>query len=189
MRPALAAAFALLALLPMACNKKSAAADKAPAQQAAAKTPSGPGVPGPGYNPTSEESTAKFLADYAALPGVTKTADGLLYRVIKAGNGKTPLKTDDQVTVLYKGQLIDGSVFDQTTPQNAADPDSGPRTFPAGQLIPGWVEALSKMKEGDQWEIVTPYALAYGEEGHPPAIPAKATLVFQMSLLKVDLTP
>lgn len=193
MRPVLAAAFALLALLPAACNKKSADT-KAPAQTEAAKTAaaqpvSGPGVPGPGYNPTSEESTAKFLADYAALPGVTKTADGLLYRVIKAGNGKSPLKTDDQVTVLYKGQLIDGAVFDQTKPQNPADPDSGPRTFPAGMLIPGWVEALSKMKEGDQWEIVTPYQIAYGEEGHPPAIPAKAALVFQMSLLKVDLTP
>jgi FKBP-type peptidyl-prolyl cis-trans isomerase FkpA len=190
MRPALAAAFALLALLPAACNKK-AADTKAPAgvtTAAAANPASGPGVPGPGYT-TSEADTAKFLADYEKLPGVTKTADGLLYRVIKAGNGKTPLKTDDQVTVLYKGQLIDGSIFDQTTPQNPADPDSGPRTFPAGQLIPGWVEALSKMKEGDQWEIVTPYALAYGEEGHPPAIPAKATLVFQMSLIKVDLTP
>ena len=186
MRPAFAAAFALLALLPAACNKKSADT-KAPAMAAAAAT--GPGVPGSAYNPTSEESTAKFLADYKKLPGVTKTADGLLYRVIKVGNGKTPQKTDDQVTVLYKGQLIDGAVFDQTTPQNPADPDSGPRTFPAGQLIPGWVEALSKMKEGDQWEIVTPYALAYGEEGHPPAIPAKAALVFQMTLLKVDLTP
>jgi FKBP-type peptidyl-prolyl cis-trans isomerase len=192
MRPvrdvSLAAAFALLALLPAACNKKSADT-KAPAETAAAKPASGPGVPGPGYTPTSEESTAKFLADYEKLPGVTKTADGLLYRVIKAGNGKTPQKTDDMVTVTYKGQLIDGAVFDQTTPANPADPDSGPRQFPAGQLIPGWVEALSKMKEGDQWEIVTPYALAYGEEGHPPAIPAKAALVFQMTLLKVDLTP
>jgi len=186
MRPAFAAAFALLALLPAACNKKSET--KAPVQTAAA-APSGPGVPGPGYDPNSADSTAKFYADYEKLPGVTKTADGLLYRVIKAGNGKTPLKTDDDVTVLYKGQLINGEVFDQTTPADPANPDSGPRTFPAGMLIPGWVEALSKMKEGDQWEIVTPYQLAYGEEGHPPAIPPKATLVFQMSLLKVDLKP
>jgi hypothetical protein len=61
MRPAFAAAFALLALLPAACNKKSADT-KAPAMAAAAAT--GPGVPGSAYNPTSEESTAKFLADY-----------------------------------------------------------------------------------------------------------------------------
>src|SRR3569833_233777 len=148
MRPAYAAAFALLALLPAACNKKSTDT-KAPAGNAAAATPaSGPGVPGPGYKP-NEADTARFLADYEKLPGVTKTADGLLYRVIKAGNGKTPLKTDDDVTVLYKGQLINGEVFDQTTPADPANPDSGPRTFPAGMLLPGWVEALSKMKEGD----------------------------------------
>jgi FKBP-type peptidyl-prolyl cis-trans isomerase len=161
MRPVLVATFALLALLPAACSKKPAGG--APAQQAAAAKPaSGPGVPGPSYN-ISQESNAKFLADYAALPGVTKTADGLLYRVIKAGNGKTPQRTDDQVTVLYKGQLIDGTVFDHTTmPANPADPDSGPRTFPAGALIHGWVEALSRMKEGDTWELVTPYPLAYG---------------------------
>jgi FKBP-type peptidyl-prolyl cis-trans isomerase FklB len=189
MRPLLAAAFALLALMPAACNKKPAsdtADSQKPAQ--AAQAAAGPGIPGPRYN-TSEESNQKFLADYAALPGVTKTADGLMYRVIKSGNGKMPLRTDDQVTVLYKGQLIDGTVFDQTTPKSPTDPDSGPRTFPAGILIPGWVEALSKMKEGDQWELVTPYNLAYGEEGHPPVIPPKQTLVFQMTLLKVDSAP
>jgi FKBP-type peptidyl-prolyl cis-trans isomerase len=188
MRPVLAAAFALLALLPAACDKKPTQGGKTAAAQHETSAPAGPGVPGPRYN-TSQESNAKFLADYAALPGVTKTADGLMYRVIKAGDGKTAQKTDDQVSVLYKGQLIDGTVFDQTTPQNPADPDSGPRTFPAGMLIPGWVEALSKMKEGDQWELVIPYPLAYGEEGHPPVIPEKQTLVFQMTLVKVELTP
>lgn len=184
MRPLLAAAFALLALLPAACDKKPASEAKAPAE-AAKQADQGPGVPGPRYT-TSQESNQKFLADYAALPGVTKTADGLMYRVIKAGNGKTPLRTNDQVTVTYKGQLIDGTVFDQTDP---TEPDNGARTFTAGMLIPGWIEALSKMKEGDQWELVTPYALAYGEEGHPPVIPEKQALVFQMSLLKVELTP
>jgi FKBP-type peptidyl-prolyl cis-trans isomerase FkpA len=181
MRPLIAATLALLALLPAACEKKSASGEK-PAQSAAATA----GVPGPGYD-TSEAGNAKFMADYAALPGVKKTADGLMYRVIKAGTGKTPLTTADQVTVLYKGQLINGTTFDQTTPQNPADPDSGPRTFQAGMLIPGWVEALSMMKEGDEWELVTPYALAYGEEGHPPVIPARQTLVFRMNLLKVEL--
>jgi len=188
-KAALATALVLFALVPAACKPKSSGdSQKGPAQQAASATPDGPGVPGPRYN-TTQESNAKFLADYAALPGVTKTADGLMYRVIKAGNGKTPQKTDDNVTVLYKGQLIDGSVFDQTKPQDPADPDSGPRTFPAGMLIPGWVEALSKMKEGDTWELAIPYPLAYGEEGHPPAIPQKQALVFQMTLLKVELTP
>jgi FKBP-type peptidyl-prolyl cis-trans isomerase len=187
MRRLFAVSIALLALLPAACDKKSdsQAGGEKPAQTAAA---TGPGVPGPQYK-TDEAGNAKFMADYAALPDVKKTADGLMYRVIKSGTGKTPKTTADMVTVLYKGQLIDGTVFDQTTPQNPADPDSGPRTFPAGGLINGWVEALAMMKEGDEWELAIPYALAYGEEGHPPAIPAKQMLVFRMTLLKVELAP
>jgi FKBP-type peptidyl-prolyl cis-trans isomerase FklB len=181
MRPAfkVAAALVVLALLPAACNKKPAS--DAPAQTAA-KSADGPGVPGPRYD-TSQEANQKFLADYAALPGVTKTADGMLYRILKSGSGKMPQRTDDQVTVTYKGQLINGTVFDQTHPE---EPNNGAHTFTAGMLIPGWIEALAKMKEGDTWELVLPYPLAYGEEGHPPVIPQKQTLVFQMSLLKVE---
>ncbi len=185
MRPLLAA-LALATLTLGACDQTPATSQTggkpAPAQ---AQVAAAPGVPGSHYD-TSPESSAKFLADYEKLPGVIKTGDGLLYKVIKSGTGKTPLTTADMVSVLYKGQNIDGTVFDQTTPANPADPDSGPRSFPAGQLIPGWVQALSMMKEGDEWELVIPYALAYGEEGRPPRIPAKATLVFRMTLLKVD---
>ena len=178
MRRLLAVPFALLALLPAACDQKPAgkAGDK-PAEATAAA----PGVPGPHYK-TDEAGNAKFLADYAALPGVKKTGDGLMYRVIKAGTGKTPLTTADMVTVLYKGQLINGTVFDQTTPER------GPATFAAGQLIPGWVEALSMMKEGDEWELAIPPTLGYGAEGAGNgAIPANAVLVFRMTLQKVDL--
>jgi FKBP-type peptidyl-prolyl cis-trans isomerase len=183
MRPLFAAAIALLALLPAACEKKSDSQAGGKTTQTAA----GPGVPGPQYD-TSEASNAKFLTDYAALPGVKKTADGLMYRVIKAGTGKTPQTTADIVTVLYKGQMINGTVFDETTPPNPADPNSGPRSFPAGNLIPGWVEALSMMKEGDEWELAIPSALAYGAEGAGGgAIPGNQVLVFRMTLQKVEI--
>jgi FKBP-type peptidyl-prolyl cis-trans isomerase FklB len=102
----------------------------------------------------SAAANARFLADNAAKPGVRKTADGLQYRVIKAGAGKTPQSPDDMVSVTYKGWMINGKVFDQT--------HGAPATFPAGALIPGWVEALSMMKEGDEWELVIPSDLGYG---------------------------
>ena len=118
------------------------------------------------------------LADNAAKPGVHKTADGLQYRVIKAGAGKTPQSPDDMVSVTYKGWMINGKVFDQT--------HGAPATFPAGALIPGWVEALSMMKEGDEWELVIPSDLGYGEEGAGNgAIPGGQTLVFDMTLITV----
>jgi FKBP-type peptidyl-prolyl cis-trans isomerase len=126
----------------------------------------------------SPESNQKYLADNGKMPGVTTRPSGLQYRVIKAGAGKSPTP-NDQVTVTYKGSLITGQVFDQTDPGQTA-------TFPAGQLIPGWVEALQLMKEGDEWELVIPSALAYGEQGAGGVIPPNQTLVFQMALMKVD---
>jgi FKBP-type peptidyl-prolyl cis-trans isomerase len=124
------------------------------------------------------DSNKKFLADNAKKPGVISRPDGLQYRVIKSGNGATPTKADDMVTVTYKGSLINGTVFDQTQAGQTA-------TFPAGRLIPGWVEALSLMKEGDEWEIVIPSELGYGSAGAGGVIPPDQTLVFQMTLISV----
>ena len=80
--------------------------------------------------------------------------------------------------MLYKGQLITGQIFDQTM-------EGMPATFPAGALIPGLVEASRMMKEGDEWELVIPGELGYGEAGAGGVIPPNQTLVFQMALLKV----
>jgi FKBP-type peptidyl-prolyl cis-trans isomerase len=131
---------------------------------------------------TSADSNKRFLADYAARPGVTKLPDGLMYRVIKAGNGPQVQKDNDVVTVYYKGALISGKVFDQTKPEE-------PAQFPAGGLIPGWVEALKLMKTGDTWELVVPAELGYGAEGAGDSIPPNQTLVFTMTLAKVEYAP
>ena len=152
-----------LVLLPLvlltACEKKSDAA---------------------GYD-TSPESNARFLADYAKRPGVTKLPDGLMYRVLKAGTGPQVQKDNDIVTVYYKGALITGKVFDQTK--------EDPAQFPAGGLIPGWVEALKLMKTGDTWELAIPPELGYGADGAGDAIPPNQALVFTMSLVKVEYAP
>lgn len=158
---------AVLALAPLAglaaCDKKSDAQTTT------------------GYD-TSAESNAKFLAMYAARPDVHKTADGLMYRVLRAGTGPAVQKNSDVVTVYYKGWLINGQVFDQTKPDE-------PAQFQAGGLIPGWVEALKLMKTGDTWEIVLPSELGYGEDGAPPTIPPNQTLIFTMHLDKVEYAP
>jgi FKBP-type peptidyl-prolyl cis-trans isomerase len=130
---------------------------------------------------TSPDANKRFLADYAARDGVKKTASGLMYRVIKAGTGPAVQNDNDIVTVFYKGSLITGKVFDQTKEE--------PAQFPAGGLIPGWVEALKLMKTGDTWEIVVPAALGYGADGAGSDIPPDQTLVFTMSLTKVEHAP
>lgn len=125
----------------------------------------------------SAAANQAFLAANATKAGVVTRPSGLQYRVIKAGNGKSP-KASDMVQVTYKGWLIDNTVFDGTKPGDTAE-------FPANRLIPGWVEALSLMKEGDEWELVIPSNLAYGERGAGNVIPANQTLVFDMTLIKV----
>ena len=125
----------------------------------------------------SAAANQAFLAANATKQGVVTRPSGLQYRVIKPGTGKSP-KSSDMVQVTYKGWLIDKTVFDQTKPGETAE-------FPANKLIPGWVEALSLMKEGDQWELVIPSNLAYGERGAGGVIPPNQTLVFEMTLLKV----
>jgi FKBP-type peptidyl-prolyl cis-trans isomerase FklB len=126
----------------------------------------------------SAESNKKFLADNAAKSGVIVRPSGLQYRVIHAGSGKPVTSGGDMVTVTYRGSLITGTVFDQTQPGKTA-------TFAAGRLIPGWVEALSLMKEGDEWELVIPPELAYGAQGAGGVIPPNQTLVFDMTLISV----
>jgi len=156
-----------LVLLPLAslaaCDKKSDAATSS------------------SYD-TSPESNKRFLADYAARPGVTKLPDGLMYRVLRAGTGPTVQKNSDVVTVFYKGALIDGKVFDQTKPEE-------PIQFQTGGVIPGWTEALKLMKTGDTWELVIPSELGYGSEGAGDTIPPDQTLVFTISLAKVEYAP
>lgn len=164
------------------CNRDQASNTAAPG--AATPVPAQGGGAAPGGGPAqaadlSPESNTKFLADNAKRAGVKVLPSGLQYRVIKAGTGKSP-KPDDNVTVTYKGSLIDGKVFDQTQ-------DGQTATFPAGQLIPGWVEALQLMKEGDSWELVIPANLGYGAEGAGGVIPPNQTLIFQMELRKVDV--
>ncbi len=175
-RFAFAVAFVCVGAVALAgCNREQASNQQPAGQTAAA------GQPGTGMAPAADlspESNQKYLADNGKMPGVTTRPSGLQYRVIKAGSGKTPT-ANDQVTVTYKGSLITGQVFDETQAGQTA-------TFPAGQLIPGWVEALQLMKEGDEWELVIPSGLAYGEQGAGGVIPPNQTLVFQMALMKVE---
>lgn len=119
-----------------------------------------------------------FLSTNAKKKGVKTTDSGLQYKVIKAGNGKTPAGTD-MVEVHYRGTLIDGTEFDSSYSRGQ------PTSFPVNGVIRGWTEALMLMKEGDKWELYIPSELAYGPRGAGAMIGPDATLVFEVELLKV----
>lgn len=119
-----------------------------------------------------------FLEENAKKEGVVTTESGLQYKVLKSGDGKTPIATDT-VTVHYEGKLTDGTVFDSSLERGE------PIDFSVNQVIKGWVEALQLMKEGDEWELYIPSELAYGEYGSPPKIGPNETLIFKTNLLAV----
>lgn len=130
--------------------------------------------------PKRKEKNAAWLAENGKRQGITTTASGLQYEVLAAGAGTgVAAKMGDQVSVNYKGTLIDGTVFD------ASEKHGGPASFTVGQVIAGWNEALALMKEGDKWKLYIPSELAYGEQG-PPGIGANQVLIFEVELLKVS---
>lgn len=100
---------------------------------------------------------------------------------ITAGNGAAP-KTGDTVTVHYTGWLQDGTKFD-----SSVDRDE-PFAFVlgTGQVIRGWDQGVATMRVGDKARLTIPPELAYGKQGYPGAIPANATLIFEVELLSVS---
>jgi FKBP-type peptidyl-prolyl cis-trans isomerase len=122
-----------------------------------------------------------YLAKNKTKQGVLTTSSGLQYEAIKEGAGPSP-KASDQVSVHYRGTLIDGTEFDSSYKRNE------PATFPVGGVIPGWTEGLQLMKAGGKYHLVIPSKLAYGERGAGPIGP-NAVLVFDVELLKIEKAP
>ncbi|HTN76760.1 MAG TPA: FKBP-type peptidyl-prolyl cis-trans isomerase [Pirellulaceae bacterium] len=119
-----------------------------------------------------------FLAANKKKPGVTTLPSGLQYKVLTAGAGKSP-KATDVVSTHYHGTLINGTVFDSSKERGE------PASFPVNRVIPGWTEALQKMKVGDKWELVIPSDLAYGASGSGQDIGPNSVLVFEVELLGI----
>ncbi len=135
-------------------------------------------APDPALSP---EANAAFLAANAKKPGVIVKPDGLQIKIIQSGFGKRPAATDT-VEVYYTGSLINGTIFDGTSP-------GLPAAFKVNELIPCWTEALQLMREGDHWQLVIPANLGYGARGAGKAIPPEQTLVFDMTLVSTTPAP
>lgn len=119
-----------------------------------------------------------FLAKNAKRNNVQSTESGLQYEIIEKGDGDKP-SASSQVRTHYEGKLIDGSVFDSSIARGE------PAVFGVNQVIAGWTEALQMMPVGSHWRLFIPSELAYGEQGAGSAVPANATLVFEVKLLEI----
>ncbi len=126
-----------------------------------------------------EKVAADAVLDKIAA-GFNKTDSGLRYQIIQEGQGANAEK-GKTVSVHYKGQLADGTVFDSSYKRNE------PIDFPLGmgQVISGWDEGIQLLKVGDKARFVIPSHLGYGSAGAGGVIPANATLVFDVELMDV----
>merc|ERR1712024_243938 len=112
--------------------------------------------------------------------GVVKLPSGLLYKVLKSGDGKFHPTANSPCDCHYAGTLIDGTEFDSSYKRGT------PTTFAPRQVIKGWTEAMQLMVEGDKWELYIPSELAYGDSGSPPKIGGGDVLVFTMEIIKIN---
>lgn len=121
--------------------------------------------------------------------------DSVYMKVLEVGegDGNSPLFTDT-VSVYYRGELINGTVFDQSytgdlntevhVPTHFALQAKQSSSVFGDGLIVGWITALQYMKEGDRVELYIPADLGYGTQSQS-SIPANSVLIFDLKLEKV----
>ena len=128
---------------------------------------------------SSAAEEKKFFDENGKKTGISTTASGLQYEVVKEGGGAKPVATDT-VKVDYVGTLLDGTKFDSSVDRGE------PAVFPLDRVIPGWTEGIQLMTVGSKYKLYIPSALGYGEQGAGGVIGPNATLVFEVDLLSIE---
>ena len=131
-------------------------------------------------NREKAEREAREAALESLAAGFDQTPSGLRYKIIQKGNGRSAEK-NKPVSVHYEGSLENGQVFDSSYKRK----EPIEFTLGIGQVIAGWDEGISLLKEGDKARFVIPSDLGYGARGAGGVIPPHATLIFDVELVKV----
>lgn len=121
----------------------------------------------------------KFFAENATAEGVVTSPTGLQYRIEREGEGRQP-DLASTVTVNYEGTLLDGTVFDSSYDRGE------PVSFGLTQVIGGWAEGLTYVKEGGEITLWIPAQLAYGTNGAGNMIGPNEALKFKVELISID---
>jgi len=123
------------------------------------------------------EAATAFFAENKTKDGVQETESGLQYVITEKGDGPMP-GPNDSVTVHYKGQLLDGEVFDSSYDRGE------PATFPINGVIPGFGEGLQLLPVGSKGTLFIPGEIAYGMQGGPGG--ANAALIFDVEIIATE---
>lgn len=105
---------------------------------------------------------------------------GLILQFRRRGPDQTlPRPNMDAVVLVhYEGAFAEnGQVFDSSFQRGQ------PTDFPLRAVVPGFSEAITHMRPGDEVMATFPGSLGYGAQGRPPRIPPNAALQFRIRLL------
>jgi FKBP-type peptidyl-prolyl cis-trans isomerase len=116
-------------------------------------------------------------------PDAKKTSTGLRYVIQEEGTG-APAAPGDMVSVNYRGLLLDGRVFDYAPKPEKPEPFAF--RLGRGQVIEGWDQGIQLMRLGTKLTLIIPYELGYGTRGNLPDVPGRATLIFEVEMVKIE---
>lgn len=133
-------------------------------------------MPAPEGEDEHNEPAAQSTPNFDVVGGVTK-----LEIVDERKGTGTVAKAGDKVTVNYRGTLLNGQLFDESYGKAPFEFNLG-----EGSVIKGWDQGVAGMRVGGKRKLTIPASLGYGERGAGEKIPPKATLKFDVELLKVN---
>ncbi len=127
-------------------------------------------------NPDKKKAAEAEMKNFAKNSELKSAGNGVLYKVVKEGNGVKP-EANSIVEVIYEGRLTNDTVFDSSERMQPGKPVD----MPVDGVIKGLQSILTQMPVGSVWEIYIPYKLAYGAAGSGP-IPPFSNLIFKIDL-------
>ena len=128
----------------------------------------------------------RYVPWNSAAKNVVKTGSGVEYVVLASGPADGALPGPKaRVEIHYEGHInkTGAKPFDSSFERNET------AEFPVAAVIPGFAEALNKMRPGDSWLVFIPAKLGYGEEGAGDDIPPNSDLVFEIEMKKAMNPP
>ncbi len=132
----------------------------------------------PAATTTTTTTTRPVGAAPLGVGGSVTTSSGLVFKLMKQGQGASPLASDT-VKVHYRGTFADGKEFDSSYSRGK------PLEFPLNGVIKCWTEGVQRLQVGGSARLTCPPAIAYGERGAGGVIPPNATLTFDVELLEI----
>lgn len=132
------------------------------------------------YSDSDLEAFDDEIQTYVSEEGLKMDSfeNGMYYNVHNEGSGEEYIKLTDRVTFHYTGSFLNGEEFQKIRENDAV-------TFHVRELIVGWQDALSLLKEGGEITIILPPHLGYGSK-KTGLIPANSILKYKLKVLEVE---